>query len=103
MRTPKRRPAGYLLVLLDESDGMESLLRQWREHGRGDDRWSRLVYRAIAVADDPRHIPVLREIYGKLQAYEMSEFYWTIRIMSGPEILKFRKQVRDEVGAAQLQ
>ena len=63
--------AGYLLVLLDESDGMEPLLRQWREHGRGDDRWSRLVYRAIAVANDPRHVPVLREIYGKLQEYDM--------------------------------
>ena len=55
------------------------------------------------MTDDPRHIPVLREIYGKLQEYEMSEFYWTIRIMSGPEIVKFRKQVRDEVGPSRLQ
>ena len=32
----------------------------------------------------------------------MSDFYWTIRIMSGPEILKFRKQIRDEVGMENL-
>jgi hypothetical protein len=42
---------------------------------------------------------VLRGIYSKLDDYEISEFYWTIRIMSGPEILKFRKQIRDEKGA----
>ena len=35
--------------------------------------------------------------------YEVSEFYWTIRIMTGPDILKFRKQIRDEVGMNQLQ
>jgi len=64
--------------------------------------WKKLVYRAIAVVDDPKYIPVLREIYGKLDQYEMSEFYWTIRIMTGPEILSFRKQVRDEVGASRL-
>ena len=42
---------------------------------------------------------MLREIYGKLQEYEISEFYWTIRIMSGPEILKFRnEEIRDTAG-----
>ncbi len=95
--------AGYLLVLLGESDGMEPLLRYWRQHAESRDEWSKLVYRAIAVADDSQQIAVLREIYGKLQQYEMSEFYWTIRIMSGSEILKFRKQIRDEVGASRLQ
>jgi hypothetical protein len=26
------------------------------------------------------------------------EFYWTIRIMGGPEILEFRKRLRREIG-----
>ena len=47
------------------------------------------------MTDDPKYIPVLRDIYAKLERYEVREFYWTIRIMSGEEILKFRKQVRD--------
>jgi hypothetical protein len=32
----------------------------------------------------------------------MADFYWTIRIMSGPEILRFRKQIREEVSADNL-
>ena len=53
--------------------------------------------------DDSSQIPVLRRIYAGLGQYEVSEFYWTIRIMTGPEMLKFRKQIRDEVGMSQLQ
>jgi hypothetical protein len=94
--------AGYLLALLGEPDGIRPLLQYWRQHGQRHDEWKRLVYRAIAVIDDPQYIPVLREIYGQLDEYEFSEFYWTIRIMSGPEILKFRKQIRAEVGASRL-
>ncbi len=88
----------YLLAVLGESEGIEPLVEYWRRHGTDSSQWRRLVYRAIAVIDDPKYIAVLREIYGKLSEYEVSEFYWTIRIMSGPEILKFRKQIRDEKG-----
>jgi HEAT repeat protein len=94
--------AGYLMALLGDTSGMEPLLQYWRQHNESSSEWKKLVYRAIAVSDDPKYIPVLREIYGKLDQYEMSEFYWTIRIMTGSEILAFRKQIRDEVGAAQL-
>jgi HEAT repeat protein len=94
--------AGYLMALLGDTSGMEPLLQYWRQHGETSSEWKKLVYRAIAVSDDPKYIPVLREIYGKLDEYEMSEFYWTIRIMSGSEILAFRKQIRNEVGASQL-
>jgi hypothetical protein len=90
------------MSLLGDPSGMEPLLQYWRRHGDTSSEWHKLVYRAIAVTDDPKYIPVLRDIYGKLDQGEMSEFYWTIRIMSGPEILKFRKQIRDEVGASQL-
>jgi hypothetical protein len=94
--------AGYLLALLGEPEGIGPLVQYWRQHEASSNQWRRLVYRAIAVTDDPKYIAVLREIYSKLEDYEVSEFYWTIRIMSGPEILKFRKQIRDEKGA-QLQ
>jgi HEAT repeat protein/thiol-disulfide isomerase/thioredoxin len=91
--------AGYLLALLGEPDGMDALIRYWRQHSENYSEWNKYMYRAIAVIDDPKHIPILKEIYGKLQQHEVSEFYWTIRIMSGPEILAFRKQIRDERGA----
>jgi hypothetical protein len=95
--------AGYLLVLLGDSDGMEPLLRYWRQQRASFNDWTSLAYRAIAVADDPKYVPVLEQIYSKLKEYEVSEFYWTIRIMSGPEILKLRKRIRDEVGMSRLQ
>ena len=90
--------AAYLLTLLGEPEGIGPLLQYWRQHTQHSGEWRRLVYRAIAVIDDPKYIAVLRDIYGKLNDYEVSEFYWTVRIMSGPEILKFRKQIRDEKG-----
>ena len=92
--------AGYLLALLGEPDGMEPLLKYWRENRKSSSDWGKLVYRAIAVVDDPKYIPVLREIHAKFDRSDKNEFYWTIRIMSGPEILKFRKQVREEIGAS---
>jgi hypothetical protein len=50
---------------------------------------------------------VLEEIYKKLSAtrngsYYMKSFYWTIRSMHGAEVLKLRKQIRDEVGMDNL-
>ena len=89
--------AGYLLAVLGEPDGLPPLVRYWRENGEKQSELDRLVYQAIAVIDDPKYIGVLREIYDGLQQYDVGEFYWTIRIMSGPEILKFRKEVRDHM------
>ena len=94
--------AGYLLALLGEREGLEPLLRLWREGGEGHDGTRRLVYRAIAALDDGEQLPVLKAIYAKLESYEYSEFYWTIRIMTGPAVLEFRKQIRDEVGVSNL-
>jgi hypothetical protein len=92
--------AGYLLAVLGESEGVEPLVRYWQQHGKTTDNWSKMVYRAIAAVNDPKYIGVLQEIYAKLQGYERQEFYWTIRIMTGPEILAFRKQIRDEMKKA---
>ena len=95
--------AGYLLALMGESRGLEPLLRYAQQQGKADSPLQRLAYRAIAVLDDSNQISLLKKIYAGLSQYEVSEFYWTIRIMTGPEILKFRKQIRDEVGMNQLQ
>jgi len=95
--------AGYLLALLGDARGLPPLLRYYHGEGKDDSQTQRLVYRAIAVLDDSSQIPVLKKIYVSLQRYEVSEFYWTIRIMTGPDILRFRKQIRDEVGMGDLQ
>jgi hypothetical protein len=94
--------AGYLAALLGDASGMEQLVHYWRRHGENSSDWRKLTYRAIASIDDPQYIPVLREVYGKLEEDEVTEFYWTIRIMSGPEILAFRKEIRDKIGTARL-
>ena len=94
--------AGYLIALMGDPEGLKPLLRFWREDEDSEWEVDRLVYRAIAMLNDSSQIPVLKEIYGGLMSYYMKDFYWTIRIMSGPEILRFRKQIRDEVGMDEL-
>jgi hypothetical protein len=64
-----------------------------------------MVYRAITRLDDDSQTPILEEIYavmGKNQ-WQLHRFYWTIRGMHGPNILKLRKKIRDEVGMVKLQ
>ncbi len=94
--------AGYLLALFGEPEGLGPLLGYWRSQSPSDEL-DRLVYRAISAVDDSQHIAALKQIYGRLNQHEKGEFYWTIRGMNGPEILTFRKQIRDEVGVANLQ
>jgi HEAT repeat protein len=98
--------AGYLLALLDRDEGLPPLLRYWEEHARDNPDWMRLVYRAIARGDDSSRVGVLNDIYGRLHTDDHShflpEFYWTIRSMTGPEILELRKTMRDEVGVENL-
>lgn len=99
--------AGYLLALLGEPEGLPPLMAYWQNAAQREPAWSRLVYRAIANLDDATQIPVLKEIYQQLNTdslrHVIPEFYWTIRVMTGPEILAFRKQIRDEIGMDQLQ
>jgi len=94
--------AGYLLTLLGESQGLNPLLQYVDSQENTDRSLQRLAYRAIAALDDSSQIPRLKKIYAGLQQQEKMEFYWTIRIMTGPEILKVRKQIRDEVGIGQI-
>ncbi|MGQ0635968.1 MAG: HEAT repeat domain-containing protein [Planctomycetaceae bacterium] len=98
--------AGYLLALLDRHEGLAVLIDYWRAHAQDDVTWMRLVYRAIARLDEGAHVPVLREIYGRLSddknRSSLGEFYWTLRSMTHPEILPLRSQIRKEVGMDQL-
>jgi len=98
--------AGFVAVLLGEPSGMDPLLKYWRrlnsDSNMGNHSVTVLVYRAIAVTNDEQYIPILREIYSKMDSYRVSEFYWTIRSMTGQEILKFRKEIRDKHGMESL-
>jgi hypothetical protein len=94
--------AGYLLALLGDPQGLDKLIAYWREQGRSQDSLTQLVYRAIAALDDARQLPLLEKIYQQLSEYEVRDFYWTIRAMSGTEIVKFRQRIRNQVGAEKL-
>jgi hypothetical protein len=96
--------AGYLLALLGEGDGLDRLLQHWSGRARTDTTWMRLVYRAIAAGNDDARVTVLETIYRRLQSAEneLPEFYWTIRVMEGPNALQLRKQIRQEVGMDRL-
>jgi hypothetical protein len=94
---------GYLLALMGDRSGMDSLLDYWRNN-REDQSAQRLVYRAAAALRADDMVPVLEEIYAGYakQPYYVREFYWTIRLIGGEGALKLRKRIRDEVGMQQL-
>lgn len=95
-----RAYAGYVLATLGDRRGLEPLLKYWR--AEGEDRsgdLNELVYRAIAKLNAGDQVETLREIYPTLDDYDMDEFYWTIRIMSGDDVLRLRKEIRDTYGA----
>ena len=81
--------AGYLMCLLGDRRGLDPIIHVWQSH-RDDDTWRRLAYRAIAVVNDDSLTPTLTDMYGTFQAreYNIRDFYWTIRIMTGPQVLK---------------
>ena len=95
---------GYLLALMGDRDGLPPLLNYWRTSKQKDEAVTTLVYRALAVTDDANYLPVLEEIYQQLQdTYNIGDFYWTIRIMHGEEILELRARIRKEVDTSKLQ
>jgi hypothetical protein len=106
--------AGYLLALQERPEGLPPLLTYWRKQGRQAMPWKKLVYRAIAALNDISQSAALQQIYetmstnaeavpGRAGGGEVSEFYWTIRNMTGPDVLKLRKKIRDDVGMEHLQ
>jgi hypothetical protein len=97
--------AGYLLTLFGDASGFDPLVRYWHEHGQHDEFWTRLVSRAVTALDDDGRVAVLEEVYrglGDRGAINVREFYWTIRALSGPNALRLRKLIRDEVGMNSL-
>jgi hypothetical protein len=97
--------AGYLLTLLGEPDGLAPLLAYGRKHAAKDNSWGKLVYRALAAAADDGKVPLLEEMYERLrreEPYTLGDFYWTIRVLDGPNALKLRKRMRQEVGMDHL-
>ncbi len=94
--------AGYLLATFGKSDGMDVLINRWRTDKARGHGWTQPVYRAISVLDDDARTPILREINSQLHPYEKRDFYWTIRTMHGADVVKLRKEIRDEVGMDQL-
>ena len=63
------------------------------------------MYRALSHLDEPQSLPILKQIYVQLRktdAGSISDFYWTVRIMTGRKALAFRKRIRAEVGMDNL-
>ena len=100
-----RASAAYLATLLGRPELTEVVVNYWKTNA-DDSSARRMAYRSIAVANDPRWVPQLKRMYGAMKSdswdSSMSDFYWTIRIMTGPEILQFRKMIRGEQDADTL-
>ncbi len=97
--------AAYLAALLGDEESEETVIAFWQS-SPDDAPARRMAYRAIAAGNHVQHVPVLRRMYQEMKAEEwgvdMADFYWTIRIMKGADILDLRKQIRTEQGADAL-
>lgn len=91
--------AGYFLVLLGEPEGLEPMLAHWRKSG-ADGQWAKLVYQAVAFADDDRRVGVLEALYARRASNQLDvgDLYWTMRPMEGPRAKALRARIRKEVG-----
>ena len=99
--------AGYLLALLEQPEGLPPLVAYWREHAKTDDDWQLLVARAITALGEDEYGRILEEIYRSIPRergnYSRArEFYWAIRSLDGPNALRLRKVIRQEVGMENL-
>jgi HEAT repeat protein len=98
--------AGYVRALLNQADGLPPLVAQWRSRRDQAAVWDPLVERAITALDDAGHVSVLEAIYESIdrdhETHRIKELYWNIRSLGGPDALKLRKRIRDEVGMDNL-
>ncbi len=96
----------YLRALLGAEDALPPMVEFWKQQSEPDHQLTQLLFRAIAALDASEQISVLDSIYKSMQSedtrYYLGDFYWTIRIMTGPDALALRKKIRDEVGMANL-
>lgn len=98
--------AGYFLTLFDNPQLLGALQAVW-ESAPDDTGYHRLAYRALARVNDPQTVPVLERIYQQLLSgddadEEVKEFYWTIRTMTGPEVMALRRKIRQDHSADAL-
>ncbi len=98
---------GYFQAILGEEAYLPALIAAW-EGNPGDVKIRHLLYRALARRNDPQYFPIVEEIYHQIQNQKyaessIKEFYWTIRTMTGPEVLILRKEIRKTHGADALQ
>ena len=104
--------AGYILALKGDPSGLDPLLAFWRTTELKDGTWNLRASQAIAALDDDSRVALLEQIYARDRAesadssFNFSDpfpgFYWTIRVMTGPNAKKLRKKIRAEVGMAAL-
>ncbi len=94
--------ACYFLTLLEQegTGELDRLIEHWQQAKASKAQWTKLVYRAMAARNDDSRSEILTKIFESLKTeeWEVREFYWTIRSMTGPNVLTLRKRIRDEVG-----
>ena len=93
----------YLQVLMKESKEIDTLLEYFAEND--SDEVAKLVYQAISVIDDDKlssHLDEIYEQHAKDSNWFAGPFYWTIRPMSGQNVLKLRSRMRREIGLENL-
>lgn len=100
-----RARAGYLLALLGDETGLPLLVDHWHREQRGDEAWTRLVYRAVVALNHDASLPLLESIYERFDPDDrgVPEFYWTLRSMSGEPVAELRARIRREMGMDRLQ
>ncbi len=94
----------YFRSLLDPKADITDLLDRWRVN-KDFESTSKLVFEAVASTNNDDEIPIVEEIFklhGKNDTSFAADLYWTIRVMDGPNALKLRKKIRDEVGMNRL-
>ena len=103
--------AGFALTLLGDSQGLDPLLRHWRDSKTKDHAWDKKVYQAIAELGDDANVSILERIYSRARAAGPSSYaeaatvkdlYWSIRGMEGPNARRLRQRIRSEVGMPAL-
>jgi thiol-disulfide isomerase/thioredoxin len=98
-----RALAEYYRVLLGERSDLANL-RAWSLQLKNDAGVDRLLYQTISLLNEVKFVGELERIYEghKEDITFCSSMYWSIRLMKGPEILKLRKRMRDELGVQNL-
>lgn len=96
--------ATYLAVLLQGDVDIQTLINYWQRN-QADEEIAKLTFQAIAAANNDQLTPTLTRIYeqhGKENPRFASQMYWTIRPMTGSQVIKLRSRIRDEIGMSTL-